>query len=199
VGSAIGGYVGAWIGGQIQTKELQEILTRYDKARSKLIAEWELFLKKVFRKLVSLITEETSLRFLTYEAIEKSIELSSKGIDCAADETNPNLQKALSFFDQAILINSGRSLIWNFRGITLFESKRFEEAIIAFNQVLQIDFNFYKAWSYRGASLANLERYEEAISCYEKALSIESNDFFIWYDQGEALSNLGRYQGEHLN
>jgi hypothetical protein len=99
VGTASGSAIGAWFGGQMQAENFREIFTRYDKVHSKLISEWGLFLKKVFRKLTSLIAEETSLQFLTYEVVEKSIDLFGKAFDCAADEKNPNLPKALNLLD----------------------------------------------------------------------------------------------------
>jgi len=195
VGSAIGSIVGAWIGGQMEAKDFQEIFTRYDKFHSKLISEWGLFLKKVFRKLTSLIAEETSLRFLTYEAIEKSIELVSEGIDCADDETHPNLPKALNIFDQAISVNSGRYQIFYIKGITLSQLERYEEAISSLDEALKIEFDDCNIWNNRGEALFNLDRYEEAISSNDEILRINPNDYEAWYKRGIALLNLDdRYE-----
>lgn len=195
VGTVIGSYVGAWIGEQMKAKDFQEILTTYDKARSKLISEWELFLKKVFRKLTNLITEETSLRFLTYEAIEKSIELFSQGIDCATDETHPNLPKALNLFDQAISVNSGRYQIFYIKGITLSQLERYEEAIIPLDEALKIEFDDYNIWNNRGEALFNLDRYEEALTSFDEVLRINPNNDNAWYKRGVALLNLdNRYE-----
>jgi|GEM_PF-1387770 len=193
VGTAIGSAIGAWIGGQMQAEDFREIFTRYDKFHSKLISEWRLFLKKVFRKLTSLIAEETSLRFLTYEAIEKSIELVSEGIDCADDETNLNLPKALNLFDQGIAINSGRYQIWNIKGNTLSKLERYEEAITSYDRALQLNPNLYYAWHNRGTSLFNLVgRKEEALTSYDRALQLNPDDSQAWSIRGDTLSSLGR-------
>jgi tetratricopeptide (TPR) repeat protein len=192
VGSAIGTFVGGLIGGHIKGKDIEEILIRYEKVTSKLISEWELFLKKVFRKLTTLIAEETSLRFLTYEVIEKSIELFNEGFNCTTDEINPNLQKALNFFDRATTLNSGHYQTWDFKGFTLSKLKRYEEAIKSYDKALEIKPDLHFAWDNRGDALGNLGRKEEAILSYDKALEIKPEWHFAWNNRGNALISLGR-------
>ena len=48
-------------------------------------------------------------------------------------------EKALSFFEQALLINQNDAEIWNFKGITLRSLGRYNEALECFNKSLEID------------------------------------------------------------
>ena len=46
---------------------------------------------------------------------------------------------ALSFFEQALLLNQDDPNLWNFKGIVLRSLGRYEEAIECFNMSLKID------------------------------------------------------------
>jgi len=46
---------------------------------------------------------------------------------------------ALSFFDQALLLNPDDPDLWNHKGITLRSMGRYEEAMECFNKSLKID------------------------------------------------------------
>lgn len=46
---------------------------------------------------------------------------------------------ALSFFEQALLLNQNDPNLWNYKGIVLRSLGRYEEAIECFNNSLKID------------------------------------------------------------
>jgi len=46
---------------------------------------------------------------------------------------------ALSFFEQALLLNQNDPDLWNYKGIALRSMGRYEEAMICFNKSLEID------------------------------------------------------------
>ena len=50
-----------------------------------------------------------------------------------------NYEKALSFFEQALLIKPNDAEIWNFKGVALRSLGRYDEAIECFNKSLEID------------------------------------------------------------
>jgi len=46
---------------------------------------------------------------------------------------------ALSFFEQALLLNQNDPDLWNYKGIALRSMGRYEEAMTCFNKSLEID------------------------------------------------------------
>lgn len=70
-----------------------------------------------------------------------------------------------------------RTAVLAHEALTLFESKKYNNAIEKFRQVLQIDPNSAVALSGYGFSLVKLGRYEEAIKQLELALEIAPDDF----------------------
>ena len=50
-----------------------------------------------------------------------------------------DFEKALSFFEQALLIDQNNPEIWNFKGVTLRSMGRYDEALECFNKSLEID------------------------------------------------------------
>jgi len=46
---------------------------------------------------------------------------------------------ALSFFEQALLLNQNDPDLWNYKGIALRSMGRYEEAMVCFNKSLEID------------------------------------------------------------
>ena len=50
-----------------------------------------------------------------------------------------DFERALSFFDQALLIDQNDAELWNFKGVSLRSLGRYNEAIDCFNKSLEID------------------------------------------------------------
>ncbi len=50
-----------------------------------------------------------------------------------------NFEEALSFFEQALLLNQNDPELWNFKGVALRSMGRYEEALECFNRSLEID------------------------------------------------------------
>ena len=50
-----------------------------------------------------------------------------------------DFEKALSFFDQALLLDKNDPELWNFKGVSLRSMGRYDEAIECFNKSLEID------------------------------------------------------------
>ncbi|MDX1441118.1 MAG: tetratricopeptide repeat protein [Nitrosopumilaceae archaeon] len=67
------------------------------------------------------------------EEISKLLEKGKNNMDSG------NFQEALSFFEQALLINPQDPDLWNLKGTALRSMGRYEEAIESFNKSLEIE------------------------------------------------------------
>ncbi len=50
-----------------------------------------------------------------------------------------NFEQALSYFEQAILLDLKNAEIWNLKGVTLRSMGRYDEALECFNRALELD------------------------------------------------------------
>ncbi len=50
-----------------------------------------------------------------------------------------NFEEALSFFEQALLLNQNDPELWNNKGVALRSMGRYDEALECFNRSLEID------------------------------------------------------------
>jgi Flp pilus assembly protein TadD len=50
-----------------------------------------------------------------------------------------NFEYALSYFEQALLLNQNDPELWNFKAVSLRSLGRYEEALECFNKSLEID------------------------------------------------------------
>ena len=48
-------------------------------------------------------------------------------------------EEALSFFDQALLLDQNNADLWNYKGVTLRSMGRYDDALDCFNRSLEID------------------------------------------------------------
>ena len=102
-------------------------------------------------------------------------------------------EEAVSFFDQALKINSKLPVTWKERGDLLDKLGRYEEAVISFDKALQIRVNDHHLWNEKGVLLEKLNRYEEAITSYDQALHFKSDFHEAWYNRSYALLKMGKY------
>jgi hypothetical protein len=105
-----------------------------------------------------------------------------------------NNSDELVSYDKALEINPKNSDAWYFRGNTLGQLKRYEEAIQSYDKALEINPKNSDAWYFRGNTLGQLKCYEEAIQSYDKALEINPKNSDAWYFRGNALGQLKRYE-----
>lgn len=90
-------------------------------------------------------------------------------------------EQALYYYDKALKIEPSNSAVWLYKGYTLRQLKRYEEAIAAIDKAIEINKNWDtqfigEAWSSKGwILLYKLGRYEEAIIAYDKVLEIYPN------------------------
>ena len=105
----------------------------------------------------------------------------------AKELKNQGKNKAISCYDQVVLIDKDYMGAWNNKGEALQNQEKHAEAISCFKEALRIDENFEPAWYNQGVSQAHLDQFDVAISCYDKALEIDKNDENAWDGKGVAL------------
>jgi len=190
LGSIIGGAIGAWLGGNNQQKALEQLIERYQKSREKVLQEWESFLKVAYGKLSDFLYSVTSVRLLTYQAIDQAIDFCDQG----NEHLEKDLQKAIELYDQAIQANPGLAIAWNNKGYALNQLERFDEAILVLTQAIKLDRTLIIALNNYGDSLQGLGKNEEAISAYEESIKLEPSNYQAWWGRGTCLYNTQKYQ-----
>jgi len=190
IGSLIGGAIGEWLGGNNQQKALEQLLERYEQSRGKVFQEWESLLKLAYGKLSDFLYSVTSVRLLTYQAIDQAIDFCDQG----NEHLEKDLQKAIELYDQAIQANPGLAIAWNNKGYTLNQLERFDEAILVLTQAIKLDRTLIIALNNYGDSLQGLGKNEEAISAYEESIKLEPSNYQAWWGRGTCLYNIQKYQ-----
>lgn len=62
-------------------------------------------------------------------------------------------------------------IVWFWKGLSLDELDRFEEAITSYDRVLETDPHHFAALMNKAAALSSLGRGEDSLRCYGKAVS----------------------------
>ena len=79
------------------------------------------------------------------------------------------------------------------KGISLYDSGRYEEAIECFSNSLDKNAKDVLAWYYKGLSFSHLSKYEEAIKCYDNGLEIDPHNLIALDNlKAHALFKLGQ-------
>ena len=68
--------------------------------------------------------------------MDKIVNLVSNGKELL---DNGKFEEALSFFEQALLLDQKNPELWNFKGVALRSMGRYDEALECFNRSLEID------------------------------------------------------------
>lgn len=83
---------------------------------------------------------------------------------------------------------------WNFKGISLTNLGKNQEALACYERAIEIDPRYTIAWHNKGATLQKLGKNHEAIACYDKALEINPYYAIAWSNKGRILGELGKYE-----
>jgi len=103
-----------------------------------------------------------------------------------------NYQKALEYFDKALVIDPEYVEAWIKKGLALRSQGGFERAIRCYDKALEIDPNRAEVWYNKGIALRGLGRFDEAVKFYDKALELDSTLHKAWINKALALDALGR-------
>jgi len=188
LGTMIGGAIGAWFGSERQQQEINTIIEKYEKSRTKIFVEWESLLKIVYTETAKLINEVSSIELITYEAIDQANDLCNEGNECLNSEEG--FLKAIEFYDRAISLNPRLAIAWNNKGYVLNELERYEEALIVLERAIQINPSFIRSYNNYGDAFYGLDRYSEAIDAYDKCIKIDPENYQSWWNKGFTFLHL---------
>ena len=79
------------------------------------------------------------------------------------------------------------------KGISLLNSKQYNDAIKHFNRVIDAHENDKNAWYFKGECFYGLRKYEDALICFDKASEIDYKNYIVWIRKGEILKELKKY------
>lgn len=102
-------------------------------------------------------------------------------------------EKALTAYNQAIIMKADDPKFWNNKGAALAKLERYKEALAAYDAALAFRPKFAQAWHNKGIALAKLNRIEEALEAYEEVIRLAPDDAEAWKNKTVALAILGRY------
>jgi tetratricopeptide (TPR) repeat protein len=135
------------------------------------------------------------------EAYERALSLkpASRG-DCAAlfqalAHTYYNqgrLLDALDLYCRVLELEVGIDTYF-YKGQTLYQLQRYEEALAAFDQALSLGTDSASVHAHRGYALYQLQRYEEALGALDSSLALDADDAALYNVEGNILYSLGRY------
>ncbi len=83
------------------------------------------------------------------------------------------LDKALTIFDESIVLNPEYNAAFLGRAITLMQMGELDAAMDGFNKAIEFDENFAEAYANRGILNDRIGMFKEAISDYRKAVELK--------------------------
>jgi tetratricopeptide (TPR) repeat protein len=192
VGGAIGHAMSGWLGDNQQQQIVQKSLEKYEKARGKVLAEWEEFLQSIYLNLKTFLQSEFNANLLSFEAFENALDKYNEGVEVLNSEEG-DFENSLDYFNEAIKLNPGFALAWNNKGFVLNQIGRYVEAIQALDKALEIDEFMEIALINKGDAYKGLNEFEEALEIYNKGISKHSDSYYLWFGKRECLFQLGLY------
>ncbi len=116
----------------------------------------------------------------------------NKGVALAAMGKH---QDALAFYDQAFALGLQDPSAHGFRGVSLYELKRFPEALVELDAALVLPDNQGGIYQYQKAlTLIQLSRFQEAVDCFDLILKASPTSNPAWYYKARTLIRLGRLE-----
>ncbi len=107
------------------------------------------------------------------------------------------METALVYLDEALLVHEGLAEIHYNRGIILQNMGRFEEALTAYRGALQRDGDHFEALNNLGLVQQALGQFEAALACYEQVLTRRPDYAEVHCNRGNVLRELERWSEAH--
>ena len=101
--------------------------------------------------------------------------------------------KALDFYDRAILLDKNHIGAHFNKGLILQERGSTLEAIKSFKSVVNIQENHFASLKALGRAYFKLLNYNKALSFYRKAIGLKQNDFKLMNEIAEVHNQLGQF------
>lgn len=97
---------------------------------------------------------------------------------------------ASKYFDISLKLKPGDCEIIIYKGVSLIELGKYEEAMEVFNECLIIDTKYVKSYEYRGFCFLKLEQNDKAFEDFTQAIELGSRHPGVYHNRG--LINLDR-------
>lgn len=190
LGGVIGGAIGGWFAGNKEQKKMEEIINKYDVAKTKLDEEFKILFKNCYEDICKLINSLYKINLIQYQYFLQSEELNRQGI-----ESKNNLIEAINFYDTAINLNPHHYVALFNKGFALELLGKYEEAINAYDESLKINNEFIIVLEHKIMVLGySLKQYETVILLSDDAIFQGYNTFIILRVRSFSLRNLKRYE-----
>ena len=98
--------------------------------------------------------------------------------------TNEELRKEFDFSEDNFLSE----------GISLMNSRQYDDAINYFKKVININKDYENAWFRKGDCLFFIKQFEEAIDCYNKVIELNPKNEEAWFRKSDCLSFIKQYE-----
>ncbi|MEO6722687.1 MAG: tetratricopeptide repeat protein [Ferruginibacter sp.] len=95
--------------------------------------------------------------------------------------------KAISFFDQCLLLNFRDVLAYREKAICLYDLGRYAEALAALEKAISVQTTFDEGYYWMGRCYQKLNKNKEAIASYQQALQIDPD----YMEAKDALGKMG--------
>ena len=80
------------------------------------------------------------------------------------------------------------------RGVTLMNSRQWQQALEQFERAIALDPELEQAWAAKAQALFGMGRMKEAIACYDRALKLNPHSAEDWYNKGTTLGEMKQYK-----
>ncbi len=95
-------------------------------------------------------------------------------------------EKAISFFDKALVLNFTFMEAYREKAIALYDLGKYQDALNVLDKAVTLQNNFDEGYYYKGKTLEKLNRIQDAIDSYQRALLYDPG----YVEAKEALSRL---------
>lgn len=102
-----------------------------------------------------------------------------------------------SCYDEAIKIDPNYDVLWNVRGWTFLNLKKYKNALKCFDKAIELRPKY--AYALNNSALYSLGTYKEAIKYIEMSLEINSSNAYAWKNKGLVMFGLKRYKDALMN
>ena len=102
--------------------------------------------------------------------------------------------KVIDLCDTAIDIQPKDIIPYLYKGLSLSNLKRNDEAILSFDKILEIEPDNIQAFKEKGIILEKMGKFEQSLQCYEKVLQKKPNEIQCLDNKGNSLYMLKRYE-----
>jgi Tfp pilus assembly protein PilF len=186
IGTLVGGVIGGWIAGKNQEREVQELLDKYDRAKNKVLEEYDKFWEYLYRGVCNLWLNLSNIKLKSFDQFKLENDKFQKYIETAQNYfENKQYDLCLQQLALAKQINSKEKRLFLLEGASYAEMEDHEKAITPLKSSIEIGINnddFLAATLFGlGFSYLKLGKLEDAEENLKKSIAIDSSNSEAYY------------------